>query len=162
MAENRFTVFDVMERKGMFKDNTANMVAGAKYKKQEYPKMFYHPTCETFVTVQAVAEMTPFGPRMVGEQREIVNKIAENLEEEKVLRAEGWHDHPSKAIAVAIAAGATRWGKEAPPISSAEHIEHLESELERLKKQLADLQGATPLVAVEPPAGPVVDVGGRK
>jgi|SRR5579875_1778678 len=137
----RFTVYDMMEAKGVFAQNSANADSmtpeGARLYKGpvEYPMMFYHPKGEERITRPAEVVVTPMGPKMVGEQRELISRVAHNEEEADKLREEGWHDHPAKAMAAA--------GKEAPPISSAEHIKAMEAEIERLRKQLAREQTAT-------------------
>lgn len=131
----RYTVYDVMEARGAFRSNPANpdsmdedgrrLYAGP----QRYPKMFYHPKGEERITRPADVMVTPMGPKLVGEERQIITKIAKNEEEEKKLRTEGWHDHPAKAIAAG--------GRDAPPISSAEHIKSLEEQIAELQRQLA-------------------------
>ena len=67
----------------------------------DYPKMFYHPKGETEVVSQGEVQVTPSGPQLRNAQRRLINKIANNKAEEDELRKEGWHDHPSKAVAAA-------------------------------------------------------------
>lgn len=99
----RFSIFDMMEEKGIFEANSANTFArdseGASiYKKQDYPRMLYHPKGEERVIVPAQAEVTPFGPKMLGEQREIIFRQVNDPDEEKALLLDGWHKHPADAI----------------------------------------------------------------
>lgn len=123
----RFTIYDVMEAKGVFEDNPAN-ASSPQYKgPQEYPKMLYHPKGEERVTQKAEILATPMGPIRVGEQKEIIYRIVMNEEDDKSLRAVGWHDHPAKAIAAS--------GKEAPPMTSSNRIEELEKEIARLMRE---------------------------
>jgi len=124
-----FTIFDVMEAKGVFEDNPANIFSPEYAGPVSYPRMFFHPKGEFRVTVAAEQIVTPMGPKLVGEQRELIWQLAKDEAEEKALRAKGWHDHPSKAVA----AGA---GVE-PEISDAEKVGELEAELAKLRAQLA-------------------------
>lgn len=135
--DNIFTIYDLMEKAGMFRSNPANIDSIDKatrvslYKGPvQFPKMLYHPKGETRITVPAEIISTPFGAKMVGEQKELISKIVESAEEEAVLKHLGWHDHPAKAIHAG--------GGEAPSISSSEQIASLESEMAALKKQLQE------------------------
>jgi len=135
--DNIFTIYDLMEKKGLFRTNPANrdsvdpQTRASLFKGPvQYPKMLYSPKGEYRVTVPAEIIGTPFGAKSVGEQRELVNKIVESPEEEAVLKAMGWLDHPAKSIHAG--------GGEAPPISSGEQIATLEAQMEELKKQLQD------------------------
>ena len=137
MPGKRYTVYDVMEEKGVFRANPAN--AGAQTPDGEvlykgpvaYPKMMYHPKGDTRVTVQAEMIVTPFGPQRVGEQREIIWQIAHSADEEKELRASGWHDHPAKAIAA-------RGDTAVPSMGPETRINDLEAEIERLRAAQAE------------------------
>ena len=151
---NFFTVYHVMEARGVFDSNPAN--AGAVDQAEgtplykgpvEYPKMFYHPQGEEKILTPGEVVVDPIqGPIRVGQLREIINQVANTPEDEKRLRDEGWHDHPSKALTAA--------GKEAPPISSQQHIDDLQAQLDRLTAQLASVQKDPPngeAVAAEQP-----------
>jgi hypothetical protein len=135
-SEHRFTVYDVMDRKGVFRKNTANAASGAEYRKQIYPRMFYHPEADEWILTPGELIATLEGPRRVGQLKEIIWKIAKDPGEEAELRALGWHDHPAKAIAAGIALG-KRQG-EAPPMSSAEHIASLEEQIANLQAEKAE------------------------
>ena len=125
----RFTVFDMMEEKGVFEANPANAsspeYAGAK----PYPKMLYHPKGETRVLVPAEVVVTPFGPTRNSEQREIINQIVQSPEEEAKLLKKGWHRTPADAIEAS--------GGERPKTSSQARVSELEATIERLQKELA-------------------------
>ena len=131
----RFTIYDAMEAAGHFDINPANSYAidpttkQSIYKRAEHPKMFFHPQGEEKITVPAEEILTPFGPKRIGEQRELIWKVAANKAEEEELRAEGWWDHPADAIGA-------RTGK-APERSSDETISKLMAELEAKKAELA-------------------------
>src|SRR6516165_2918299 len=129
-TRNRFTVFDVMEARGAFDDNPAN-VRSSQYKgPEQWPKMFYHPKGEERVLIPADTQITPFGPQKLMEYKEIIHRVAANQEEADVLIAEGWHDHPARAIAAG--------GGVPPPISSAEHITEMERKIRELEVELAN------------------------
>lgn len=131
-GNQRMTIYDLMDAKGVFRDNPANADSPEYVDSggpRPYPKMLYHPKGETKVTVPAEVITTPLGPKAVGEQRELISKVVSNPAEERAARAEGWHDHPAKAIAAS--------GREAPPMGPAGQIANLEAEIERLKAELA-------------------------
>jgi hypothetical protein len=125
----RFTIYDVMEAQGVFDDNPAN-ASSAEYKgPKQYPKMFYHPEGRERVVQRAEIIATPMGPERVGELRQIINRVAQDADEEAALRLLGWHDHPSKAMKAA--------GKEAPPTVSLTREAELEEQIIRLTEELA-------------------------
>lgn len=126
----RFTIYDMMEAKGVFDDNPANTSASPDvggYQRAEYPKMMYHPKGERRVTVPAEIISTPMGPKEVGQQTEIIHRIVGNAADEKKLLAEGWHNHPAKAIAAS--------GGEAPAMSSDQRIKDLEAQIAALQTE---------------------------
>lgn len=129
-APQRFTIYDMMEAKGMFESNPANRDAknndgaSAYTGPVAYPKMLYHPDGKTFVVNPGEAVATPFGPQLYGERRQIINKIVNSASEEKALLAEGWHTHPANAMKAA--------GLEPPETSSAERIDHLQEQIRQL------------------------------
>jgi hypothetical protein len=136
-----FTIYDAMEAKGVFDANPANpssrdgVTGEALYKGPvPYPRMLYHPKGDEIVIVPAEIVVTPLGPQRVGEQRVLVHKLVNNAEEEKALRAEGWHDHPAKAI------GARLGVEFAPAISPDEKIKQLEEQLRNLQAEKADVE----------------------
>lgn len=128
---NRFTVFDALEAKGHFSANPANVGSTTPDGQVlysgpvEYPKMFYHPQGETRITVPAEVTMTPVGVKFLGEQKEIIWRIARDESEGKKLLAAGWHDHPGKAI--------TAGGGVAPPSGPGDRIRELERQLAEAK-----------------------------
>lgn len=99
----RFTIYDQMEERGVFAANPANADSQNEqgeplYKGPvEYPKMLYHPHGELYVAIPAMPEVTPFGPRMLNEQKRLITKVIGSKEEELEALQEGWHDHPQKA-----------------------------------------------------------------
>jgi hypothetical protein len=132
--DTRYSIFDVMDAKGVFDDNPANQQAdaerdGVKFSTwpNAFPKMMYHPMAEMKVTRLAEVIVTPMGPKFVNERKEMISAIVTNESEERALRAKGWHDHPAKAIAAA--------GGNAPPISAAARIDDLEAEIARLRAE---------------------------
>lgn len=132
--ETRYSIFDVLDARGVFDDNPANQQADAERDgtpfrtwPNKFPKMLYHPKGEMKVTRQAEILVTPMGPKFVNERKEMIHAIAANAAEEAALRAKGWHDHPAKALAAG--------GGVAPPMSAAERIDDLEAEIARLKAE---------------------------
>lgn len=137
--DKRFTIYDMMDKKGAFSNNPANpdsqdaSTGEALYQGPvEYPKMFYHPTGERRITVPAEIIETPLGPKSVGEKSEIIWEIAKTKSEEKSLRDLGWHDHPAGAIAAG--------GGEAPAISTTQHVKNLEEQIRKLQLEKNDSQ----------------------
>ena len=125
----RFTVYDAMEAKGLFEANPANQ-SSSEYKRQDFPKMLYSPTGEMKVIVPAELITTPLGPKFVGEQRELISKIAADAEEEAKLLSEGWHLHPARAIAAG--------GGVAPLMSSDQRIQELEAQIAKQQLELGE------------------------
>src|ERR1700681_1551501 len=111
----RMTIYDVMEQQGRLASNPANVDSMSEDGTQlykgpvQYPRMMYHPQGELRIVVPAEIIMTPLGPKAVGLQTEIIHQVVADEAEEAALRAEGWHDHPAKAIAAS--------GGEAPAMS---------------------------------------------
>lgn len=93
-----FTVYDVLDAKGYFDNNPANAQSD-NYQRAEWPRMYYHPAGAERISKQAEIIVTPLGPKAVGEQRELICKVAKTEAEAEALVSEGWHDHPSKAVA---------------------------------------------------------------
>lgn len=144
-SSNRFTIFDALEKAGAFDSNPANTFArdkstGATLFKGpvEYPKMLYHPEGEQRVLVPGEWIATLNGPKLVGEQKELVWQTVDSLVEENELRSQGWHDHPAKAIRARIEAGVAAGTlphsalKAIPAMSSDQRIKDLEAELSRI------------------------------
>lgn len=154
-SDNIFTVFDMMEKKGLFRTNPANQDSQDPVTRENlykgpvaYPKMLYSPTGEYRVTVPAEVISTPFGPKMVGEQRELVCRIVATKQEEKVLKALGWLDHPAKSIDAGLTPEMRAAGKVAPAISSDVRVNNLEAQLEALRAELEQAKSmARPLAA---------------
>jgi hypothetical protein len=142
---NRFTLFDMMDAKGVFSSNPANPdsvdpIEGTSLYTGpvEFPKMFYHPEAERRVLNPGEALRDGQGNPVLdrngdqiirGLQTEIIWQIASNASEAEKLRAAGWHDHPAKALAAA--------GQEAPAISSQQRIDEMEREMEKMRAELA-------------------------
>ena len=135
--KNRYTIYDMMEDKGVFEQNPAN-TSSVKYQGPvPYPRMLYHPMGQERVTQKAEIIVTPLGPERVGEQRELLSKVVNSLEEEEAARAEGWHDHPAKAMAAA--------GKEAPAVGPIGEAEELRKKIRELEARVAKAEAPMPL-----------------
>lgn len=166
LRNRRFTIYDAMEAAGIFEANPANsysrdvITGDGLYKGPvEYPKMFYHPKGETRISVPAEVIELPSG-RIIerNEQRELIHAIANNSADERRLRDDGWHDHPSDAMR----AGGD---KNAPLKTSGDRIAQLESEIRRLQAekdaQAAEILAATarnPLTPISPGSPSTVEV----
>lgn len=137
-----------MEEKGLFDSNPANPNArdsdgNSIYQKVEYPKMLYHPKGETRVSTPGTWETTPFGPKLLGEQRELVWIAVKNQKEEETMLAEGWHRHPADAIEASFTPEQRAAGAKAPPKSAQGRIADLEAEITRLQKEKRESQAST-------------------
>ena len=150
--QHQFTVYDAMEARGDFDKNPAN--AGAYDRTSgdilyqgpvQYPKMLYHPDGETRITKPAEEIVTPFGPKRVGEQREIIWRIVNSPAEEAEWKSKGWHNHPRGAIVAS--------GGEAPPPSLEEQLEALKAELAALKENAPEEDAPTPTLTDLTPRG---------
>lgn len=133
------TVYHVMERQGAFESNPANMgsrdqITGESIFKGpvQYPKMLYHPLGEQVEINPGEWVDTPRGPALRGQMFEIINRVVNNRAEEAALRAEGWHDHPAKAIAAG--------GGVAPPTGAGDRIAELERKIAEMEAQAAELK----------------------
>jgi hypothetical protein len=123
-----------MEAKGLFDQNAANSSSPMYAGPVEYPKMYYHPKGLKRVIQKAEFLQTPVGPQKVGEQFELISRIAKSQEEEDRLVRAGWHDHPAKAIAAS--------GENAPPMTAHGRIADLERQMQILQNQLAAARSA--------------------
>ncbi len=133
MTGKRFTVYDAMDARGEFRKNSANIdskdhMGRSAYRKEELPKMFYHPLGEEQVVQPAEAVATPFGPKMVGEQKRIKSKIATTEAEAEELRNAGWHEHPALALKAA--------GKPVPQVIRVGTAKTLKEQMAELQKQI--------------------------
>ena len=125
-----YSVFHAMDDAGQFDNNPANPSAGPVYKKQQFPRMVWHPEGKERVTKPAEEVETKSGYKLVGEQREIIYRVANNRREYDRLLLDGWHAHPAGALRAA--------GHEPPPVSAAEQIDDLQSQIAALQSRLRD------------------------
>jgi hypothetical protein len=145
--ENIHTVFDRMAAKGLFRANPANIDSVDPLTGQpayqgpvKFPKMVYHPGGKTRTVVQAELVNTPFGPTRNNEQKELINKVVSNEIELKAALADGWHEHPSDAVAAGFTKEDIEAGAVPPPKGAATRITSLEAELAAMKKELEALR----------------------
>jgi len=137
----RYTIFDVMDARGVFDENPANSTSPRFAGPQEYPKMFYHPMGKTRLVQKAEVLQTPYGPTKVGEQYELIARVVQSEEEAERARKAGWHDHPAKAIQAG--------GGNAPAMTAHGRIADLERQLVNLQAQLNAARQAPPPVVDE-------------
>lgn len=133
---SRFTVYDVMDSRGVFDENSANSTSPRYAGPIEFPKMFYHPTGKQRVIQKAEVLSTAFGPVRVGEQFELISRIVHDADEEQRARKAGWHDHPAKAIEAS--------GEKAPPMTAYGQIAELQRQIVSLQTQLNAAQASIP------------------
>lgn len=133
---SRYTVYDVMDAKGVFDDNSANSTSPRYAGPVEYPKMYYHPSGKQRVIQKAEILNTPFGPVKVGEQFELISRTVNDASEEERARKAGWHDHPAKAIEAS--------GNKAPPMTAYGQIAELQRQIVSLQAQLNAAQASMP------------------
>jgi hypothetical protein len=137
----RFTVYDVLEAKGIFKKNPANINSqdeqGASLYSGpvQYPRMVYHPTGEERIIQEGEVITTPFGPKVIMQQREMIWKIVSNAAEEASAVADGWHFHPAEAMRAG--------GKAAPETGADQVIADLKRKIQSLESQQASLEKET-------------------
>jgi hypothetical protein len=146
MARKRvFTIYDKMEDDGYFEANAANVgsrdAQGRRLYKGpvEYPRMVYHPEGLHKITTAGRPEATPFGPIMVGEQREVVNMLVDDEPSYKMAKDEGWFDTPAESIAKnpkRLTAGELSLAN--VPLASAPTS--VETELAAAQRKIADLE----------------------
>lgn len=147
---HRFTVYDKMEADGVFDLNPANPDSRSKEGESlyrgpiEFPKMMYSPTGEFEIIVNGEEIETPRGPKLINQQTALISQVVSSAAQEAQLLSEGWHDHPAKAIAAAVEAGANAERKAAglkplvvPAIGAQTVISSQESEIRRLSAELA-------------------------
>ncbi len=140
-TRNIHTRYHAMEAAGAFDSNPANPTSRDQdgqtlYRGPvEFPKMLYHPQGLERVTVPGEVVLSPGGREvLLGQQRELIHRIVADAVEEAEALAEGWHTTPAKAIAAS--------GRTPPPESPAQVISDKDAEIERLRAQLAEVQGA--------------------
>lgn len=138
LRDRRFTIYDAMEAAGVFEANPANsysrdpttgdsMYSGPV----EYPKIFYSPEGDQELVPGCNPEdiETKGGKILrVNEHWQLVTKVAKNKDEERQLREEGWHDHPSDAMRAN-----PKLAKAAPAKTSTDRIAELEGQIARLQ-----------------------------
>lgn len=147
-----FTIYHAMEAQGVFDANVANRdsvndAGQPTYRgPQEYPKILYHPDGELRVTKEPQEIMTrngdPFQPaRFTAAVTEIIWVEVGTRQQEAAMRAEGWHDHPAKAI------GKRDGADKAPPMGADYVIKDLQAasrqtsaERDELAKKVALLE----------------------
>lgn len=132
-GNQRFTVYDAMEARGVFENNPANS-SSPEHVRFEYPKMYYHPEGKRKIIVPGELISTLLGPKLVGQQSELIWKLVSSEDEEKKAVEDGWHDHPTKALKAA--------GEDVQQ-SDADRLLDANEQIAQLKAALAATQKAT-------------------
>ncbi len=102
-----FTIYDRLEENGYFDSNPANVDSRGPHgeqihKRQDFPKMVFHPKGQYRVTNPGEYIGTVMGPKLVGVQSELIFKIVENPDELAEALAEGWHKTPAASVASSV------------------------------------------------------------
>ncbi len=142
---NRYSIYDMMDDKGVFEKNPANASSDKYTGPLPFPKMVYHPKGEYRVTQKAEIIVTPFGPEKVGELKELIYRTVMDQDELDKALDEGWHLHPADSIAAG--------GGQRPDVAPAGAIEDIEAQIRRLQAQKARLM---PAMAQKPSTKPVL------
>lgn len=138
----RYTVYDVMEAKGVFKKNPANIQAqdeaGASLYNGpvQFPRMVYHPKGEERIIQEGEVINTPYGPKVIMQQRELIWQICNNAAELEAAVEAGWHLHPAEAMRAA--------GKTAPATGADQVIAELKRKIAELEAQKTSLEKNNP------------------
>lgn len=141
---NIHTVYHVMEEKGVFERNAANVDSRDQTTMEslfkgpvQYPRMMYHPKGAEKIIVPAEIIETPMGPKRVGEQRQLVYKVVTTEAEERNLKALGWHLTPAAAVRARMKIQGQDIA-DGPPRSKDEEIEELNAKIAWLQAEKAD------------------------
>lgn len=141
-----YTIYDVLEKKGIFAANPANIGSfdlethEPLYKGPvEFPKMLYHPKGERRMISRGEMIETPMGAKVVGEQWELISQIVNSAEEEAKLLAEGWHHKPWQAMK---AAGVDVTAMEAAAARAPQSENDKDARIRVLEAKLAEMQAA--------------------
>lgn len=136
----RFSVYDLMDAKGVFKSNPANAGATTQHGVPiyrgpvKYPRMMYHPTGEEQVVVPEKRDTNAFGHVTITPAvKEVKYILIYSAEEERQVVEAGWHFHPAAAIEAA-----NDPKRPVPPRSSVARVVDLEDELARKTQELEE------------------------
>lgn len=135
----RLTIYDIMEARGDFAANPANVGSMSDdgsplYKGPlEWPKMLYHPEGATREVEPERREPSPTGVITIPAKREMITAIAGSQEEEDALREAGWHLHPADAFVAA--------GLPAPPKGATQVLQEKDHRIAQLERELAAARG---------------------
>ena len=133
-----FTVYDMMDARGVFDENPANASSADYAGPVQFPMMVYHPEGATRQIVPGEIVATPLGAKIINEQHELIYRVVKDQAELDAAKAEGWHLHPKDAEAAR---------RERVP-------ETPEEEIARLKRELAEAKGtAKPVPSAQPLVG---------
>lgn len=151
MPLQRYSVYDHMDRKGVFATNPANPDSRDSQGQSLYkgpvgfPKMLYHPKGEEKEISPAHLEFDRGREFTIPAKYEMITRIVETPADAKKLLASGWWDHPAKAIEAGnrVRAAAGLPLRPVPEMNSAElatreAMERAEEEIENRDIELAD------------------------
>lgn len=141
----RFTIYDVLEQNGYFEANPANADSRDSENTPlytgpvEFPKMLYHPEGTMEVTVPGETIMTPIGPKLVGQQKQLIHRIVRSAAEEAALLDEGWHQHPKNSLRASAGL--------APEVTPLDQIAALQAQIQELQFEKNSRESGTVAVA---------------
>ena len=147
----RFTQFDAMEARGDFVVNSANANSPDYNGPQAFPRMVYAPEEEILVS-GTYEEVKGKGVMLLGEQKALRNRLVNSRTELADALADGWFDHPAKALGALIErnrANGLEDNRAVPPITAQETIDSYERRIAELQAKLDESQKA-PLDAATP------------
>jgi hypothetical protein len=132
----RFTQFDAMEERGDFEANPANPISSGYQGPVEFPRLVYAAE-EEVIQAGSYDEVKGRGVLLLGEVRALRNREVRSREELADALADGWYDHPAKALRAVIEATPGDRRK-VPPISAQETIDSYERKIAELEGKLAE------------------------
>ncbi len=124
----RFTQFDAMEARGDFEGNDANASSPNYAGPIEFPRLVYAAE-EEVIANGTWEDIKGRGTILLGEQKALRNSDGQGSDGIGGCLADGWFDHPAKALKALIEANRANGlddRRVAPPISAQETIDSYE------------------------------------
>jgi hypothetical protein len=153
----RFTQFDAMEARGDFEANEANASSPNYAGPVEFPRLVYAAE-EEVIASGSYEEVKGRGTILLGEQKALRNRTVRDRTELADALADGWFDHPAKALRALIEDNRAKGVEDrrtVPPISAQETIDSYERRLAEMQSQLDEARAH--MADMPPPA-----VAGRR
>jgi hypothetical protein len=152
----RFTQFDAMEARGDFEANGANAASPNYAGPVEFPRLVYFAE-EEVIASGSYEDVKGKGFILLGEQKALRNRTVRDRTELADALADGWFDHPAKALKALIEDNKAKGlddRRVAPAITAQETIDSYERRIAELEAKLAEGQGhMAEMPPPQPPAG---------